>query len=220
MQRSDRVKRWFIVVASLVGVIGGGAWMMTYAFTKDMESDGTKEAEVQQKAKTYLEKHLPESKVTGSIYNNMGNYSFEYAARAVDEKTNTEFFVYQQKESGKFVDTYHAALWEDRLEQRIPSPTLEKLKDQLSVTVLYDNDKIQRLGKVRFDSNAYLRAEIAPTLLVDVPRKRHEQDRAQIKEWAKSLREQGILQHMTVKIDYVSKKGELLEDGNSLFVTL
>ena len=220
MQRSDRVKRWFIVVASLVGVIGGGALMMTYAFTQDMESDGTKEAEVQQKAKTYLEKHLPEAKVTGSIYDNMGNFSFEYAARAVDEKTNTEFFVYQQKESGKFVDTYHAALWEDRLEQRIPSPTLEKLKDQLSVTVLYDNDKIQRLGKVRFDSNAYLRAEIAPTLLVDVPRKRHEQDRAQIKEWAKSLREQGILRHMTVKVDYVSEKGELLENGKSLFVTL
>ncbi|MGN7853207.1 MULTISPECIES: hypothetical protein [Exiguobacterium] len=214
------MKRWFIVVASLVGVIGGGAWMMTYAFTKDMESDGTKEAEVQQKAKTYLEKHLPEAKVTGSIYDNMGNYSFEYAARAVDEKTNTEFFVYQQKESGKFVDTYHAALWEDRLEQRIPSPTLEQLNNQLSVTVLYDNDKIQQLGDARFDSKAYLRKEVAPTLLVDVPRKRHEQDKAQVTAWAKSLREQKILQHMTVKVDYVSEKGELLENGDSLFVKL
>ena len=46
------------------------------------------------------------------------------------------------------------------------------------------------------------------------------QEKAQIKAWAKSLREQKILQHMTVKVDYVSKKGELLEDGNSLFVTL
>ncbi|MCY1691780.1 hypothetical protein OVA29_14795 [Exiguobacterium sp. SL14] len=150
----------------------------------------------------------------------MGNFSFEYAARAVDEKTNTEFFVYQQEESGTFVDTYHAALWEDRLERRIPSPTLEKLKDQLSVTVLYDNDKIQRLGDARFDSNAYLREEVAPTILMDIHRKRHEQDKTRIEEWAKSLREQGILRHMTVKVDYVSEKGELLEDGNSLFVTL
>lgn len=218
--RGECMKHWLIGIVSLIGVIGGGALMMTYAFTQDMDSDETREAEIQQKAKTYLEKHLPKAKVTGSIYDNMGNFSFEYAARAVDEKTNTEFFVYQQEESGKFVDTYHASLWEDRLERRIPSPTLEKLKDQLSVTVLYDNDKIQRLGRGRFDSNAYLRAEIAPTLLVDVPRKRHEQDRAQIKEWAKSLREQGILRHMTVEVDYVSEKGELLENGNSLFVTL
>ncbi|WP_290776277.1 hypothetical protein [Exiguobacterium sp. UBA5002] len=214
------MERWIIGIASLIGVIGGSALLMTFAFTQDMNSDGTKETEVQRNAKTYLEQHLPEAKVTGSLYDNMGNFPFEYAARAIDEKTNTEFFVYQQEESGRFVDSYHASLWEDRLERRIPSPTLEQLNHQLSVTVLYDNDKIQRLGKVRFDSKAYLRAEIAPTLLVDVPRKRHEQDRAQIKEWAKSLREQGILQHMTVKVDYVSKKGELLEDGNSLFVTL
>jgi len=216
----DYMERWIIGIASLIGVIGGSALLMTFAFTQDMNSDGTKETEVQRNAKTYLEQHLPEAKVTGSLYDNMGNFPFEYAARAIDEKTNTEFFVYQQEESGRFVDSYHASLWEDRLERRIPSPTLEQLNHQLSVTVLYDNDKIQRLGKVRFDSKAYLRAEIAPTLLVDVPRKRHEQDRAQIKEWAKSLREQGILQHMTVKVDYVSKKGELLEDGNSLFVTL
>lgn len=214
------MKRWFIVIASLIGVIGGGALMMTSAFTKDMESDGTKEAEIQQKAKTYLEKHLPKAKVTGSLYDNMGNFSFEYAARAVDEKTNTEFFVYQQEESGRLVDSHHASLWEDRLEQRILSPTLEKLKDQLSVTVLYDNDKIQRLGKVRFDSNAYLRTEVAPTILISVPRKQSEQDKTQITAWAKSLREQKILQYMTVKVDYVSEKGELLEDGNSLFVTL
>ncbi|MGI1805071.1 hypothetical protein ACRPK8_04960 [Exiguobacterium sp. TDN 0502] len=46
------------------------------------------------------------------------------------------------------------------------------------------------------------------------------QDKAQIKAWAKSLREQKILQHMTVKVDYVSEKGELLENGDSLFVKL
>ncbi|UKS57056.1 hypothetical protein [Exiguobacterium acetylicum] len=214
------MKRWFIVIASLVGVIGGGALMITYAFTQDMESDGTKEAEVQQKAKTYLEKHLPEAKVTGSIYDNMGNFSFEYAARAVDEKTNTEFFVYQQEESGMFVDTYHAALWEDQLERRIMPPALEDVDEKLDVHVLYDNEEIQQLGDARFDSNAYLREEVAPTILMDVHRKRHEQDKTRIEEWANSLREQGILRHMTVKVDYVSEKGELLEDGNSLFVTL
>lgn len=214
------MKRWFVVIASLLGVIGGGALMMTYAFTQDMDSDETREAEIQQKAKTYLEKHLPEAKVTGSLYDNMGNFPFEYAARAIDEKTNIEFFVYQQEKSGTLIDSYHASLWEDQLERRIPSPRLEQLTDQLSVTVLYKNDKIQRLGDARFDSKAYLRKEVAPTLLVDVPRKRHEQDKAQVTAWAKSLREQQILQHMTVKIDYVSKKGELLEDGNSLFVTL
>ncbi|KTR62426.1 hypothetical protein RSA42_01065 [Exiguobacterium indicum] len=214
------MKRWIIGIASLIGVIGGSALLMTFAFTQDMDSDETKETEVQRKAKTYLEQHLPEARVTGSLYDNMGNFPFEYAARAIDDKTNTEFFVYQQEESGRFVDSYHASLWEDRLERRIPSPTLEQLNNQLSVTVLYDNDKIQQLGDARFDSKAYLRKEVAPTLLVDVPRKRHEQDKAQVTAWAKSLREQQILQHMTVKIDYVSGKGELLEDGNSLFVTL
>lgn len=214
------MKRWLIGIASLVGIIGGGALLMTFAFTQDMNSDGTKETEIQRKAKTYLEQHLPEAKVTGSLYDNMGNFPFEYAARAIDEKANTEFFVYQQEESGRLVDSYHASLWEDRLDRRIPSPTLEQLNHQLSVTVLYDNDEIQRLGDARFESKAYLRKEVAPTLLVDVPRKRHEQDKAQMTAWAKSLREQKILQHMTVKVDYVSKKGELLENGDSLFVKL
>lgn len=214
------MKRWIIGIASLIGVIGGSALLMTFAFTQDMNSDGTKETEVQRKAKTYLEQHLPEAKVTGSLYDNMGNFPFEYAARAIDEKTNTEFFVYQQEESGRFVDSYHASLWEDRLERRIPSPTLEQLNNQLSVTVLYDNDKIQQLGNARFDSKAYLRTEVAPTILISVPRKQSEQDKTQITAWAKSLREQKILQYMTVKVDYVSEKGELLEDGNSLFVTL
>ena len=216
------MKRWFIVIASLVGVIGCGIIILVFSFWQSTKPDAAEEEKIKNEAKVYLEKqkYLNEAQVIGSIYDNMGNFSFEYAARAVDEKTNTEFFVYQQEESGTFVDTYHAALWEDRLERRIPSPTLEKLKDQLSVTVLYDNDKIQRLGDARFDSNAYLREEVAPTILIDIHRKRHEQDKTRIEEWAKSLCEQGILRHMTVKVDYVSEKGELLEDGNSLFVTL
>ncbi|WP_323679084.1 hypothetical protein [Exiguobacterium indicum] len=214
------MKHWLIGIVSLIGVIGSGALMMTYAFTQDMDSDETREAEIQQKAKTYLEKHLPKAKVTGSIYDNMGNFSFEYAARAIDEKTNTEFFVYQDEESGRFVDTYHASLWEDQLERRIMPPTLENIDEELEVHVLYDNEKIQQLDDARFEPEAYLREDVAPTILIDVHRKRHELDKVRIEEWAKSLREQKILQHMTVKIDYVSKKGELLEDGNSLFVTL
>lgn len=214
------MKHWLIGIVSLIGVIGSGALMMTYAFTQDMDSDETREAEIQQKAKTYLEKHLPKAKVTGSIYDNMGNFSFEYAARAIDEKTNTEFFVYQDEESGRFVDTYHASLWEDQLERRITLPTLNDVNAELDMVVLFDNDKIQQLDNARFDSKAYLRTEVAPTILISVPRKQSEQDKTQITAWAKSLREQKILQYMTVKVDYVSEKGELLEDGNSLFVTL
>ncbi|MCQ4090881.1 hypothetical protein [Exiguobacterium sp. LL15] len=216
------MKRLTILLFSLIGVIGCGIVILVFSFWQSTKPDAAEEAKIKNEAKVYLEKqkYLNEARVTGSLYDNMGNFPFEYAARAIDEKTNTEFFVYQQEESGRFVDSYHASLWEDRLERRIPSPTLEQLNNQLSVTVLYDNDKIQQLGDARFDSKAYLRKKVAPTLLVDVPRKRHEQDKAQITAWAKSLREQKILQHMTVKVDYISKKGELLENGDSLFVKL
>ncbi|WP_290786325.1 hypothetical protein [Exiguobacterium sp. UBA7533] len=216
------MKRLTILLFSLIGVIGCGIVILVFSFWQSTKPDAEEEAKIKNEAKVYLEKqkYLNEARVTGSVYDSMGNFSFEYAARAIEEKTNTEFFVYQQEESGRFVDSYHASLWEDRLERRIPSPTLEQLNNQLSVTILYDNDKIQQLGNARFDSKAYLRKEVAPTLLVDVPRKRHEQDKAQVTAWAKSLREQKILQHMTVKVDYVSEKGELLENGDSLFVKL
>lgn len=216
------MKRLTILLFSLIGVIGCGIVILVFSFWQSTKPDAAEEAKIKNEAKVYLEKqkYLNEARVTGSVYDSMGNFSFDYAAQAVDKKTNTEFFVYQQEESGRFVDSYHASLWEDRLERRIPSPTLEQLNHQLSVTVLYDNDKIQQLGDARFDSKAYLRKEVAPTLLVDVPRKRHEQDKAQVTAWAKSLREQKILQHMTVKVDYISKKGELLENGDSLFVKL
>lgn len=216
------MKRLTILLFSLIGVIGCGIVILVFSFWQSTKPDAAEEAKIKNEAKVYLEKqkYLNEARVTGSVYDSMGNFSFDYAAQAVDKKTNTEFFVYQQEESGRFVDSYHASLWEDRLERRIPSPSLEQLNHQLSVTVLYDNDKIQQLGDARFDSKAYLRKEVAPTLLVDVPRKRHEQDKAQVTAWAKSLREQKILQHMTVKVDYISKKGELLENGDSLFVKL
>ncbi|MFX4307250.1 hypothetical protein F8N00_17875, partial [Exiguobacterium sp. A1_3_1] len=198
------MKRLTILLFSLIGVIGCGIVILVFSFWQSTKPDAAEEAKIKNEAKVYLEKqkYLNEARVTGSVYDSMGNFSFDYAAQAVDKKTNTEFFVYQQEESGRFVDSYHASLWEDRLERRIPSPTLEQLNHQLSVTVLYDNDKIQQLGDARFDSKAYLRKEVAPTLLVDVPRKRHEQDKAQVTAWAKSLREQKILQHMTVKVDY------------------
>ncbi|MFZ0075517.1 MAG: hypothetical protein WAL00_05325 [Exiguobacterium undae] len=216
------MKRLIIVIFSLIGVIGCGVVILVFTFWQDAKPDVAQEEKIKSEAKIYLEKqkYLPDARVTGSVYDSMGNFSFEYAARAVDEKTNTEFLIYQTEESGTFVDSYHASLWEDRLERSITSPTLEKLDEELIVRVLYDNDEIQQLGTDRFDSNAYLRADVAPTILIDVPRKRHEQDKVQITAWAKSLREQKILRHMTVKVDYVSKKGELLENGNSLFVTL
>jgi len=216
------MKRWFIVIASLVGVIGCGMVILVFAFWQSTNPDAEKETKIKNEANIYLkkQKYLSEAQVTGSVYDSMGNFSFDYAAQAVDKKTNTEFLIYQTEESGTFVDSYHASLWEDQLEQRIMPPTLENTDDELDVHVLYDNEEVQQLGDARFDPNAYLRAEVAPTILIDVHRKRHDQDKTRIKEWVKSLREQKILRHMTVKVDYVSKKGELLENGNSLFVTL
>ncbi len=43
------MKHWLIGIVSLIGVIGCGALMMTYAFTQDMDSDETREAEIQKK---------------------------------------------------------------------------------------------------------------------------------------------------------------------------
>jgi len=216
------MKRLTILLFSLIGVIGCGIVILVFSFWQSTKPDAAEETKIKNEAKIYLEKqkYLSEAKVTGSVYDSMGNFSYDYAAQAVDQKTNTEFLIYQTEESGTFVDSYHASLWEDRLERRIMPPTLEDVDEELKIYVLYDNEKIQQLGDARFEPKAYLRADVAPTILMDVHRKRHEQDKAQVTAWAKSLREQKILQHMTVKVDYVSEKGELLENGDSLFVKL
>jgi len=216
------IKRLTILLFSLIGVIGCGIVILVFSFWQSTKPDAAEEAKIKNEAKVYLEKqkYLNEARVTGSVYDSMGNFSFDYAAQAVDKKTNTEFLIYQTEESGTFVDSYHASLWEDQLERRIMPPTLENIDEELEVHVLYDNEEIQQLDDARFEPEAYLREDVAPTILIDVHRKRHELDKVRIEEWAKSLREQKILQHMTVKVDYISKKGELLENGDSLFVKL
>ena len=114
------MKIFLKIMLSILGVILIGIGILVVLFLLEMKPDKDKEEKVRIQAEQYLKEHFNDNFVIyDTLYDNMGNFSFEYAAKVRDKKSNIEFFVYYDDETKQMVDTYIADKWEKDLKSEI-----------------------------------------------------------------------------------------------------
>ena len=105
----DVLKIFLKIILSILGVILIGIGIIVVVFQLEMKPDKDKEKEVRIQAEQYLEDNFNDNfEIYDTLYDNMGNFGFEYAAKVRDKKTNIEFLAYYDDETKQMVDTYIA----------------------------------------------------------------------------------------------------------------
>lgn len=210
----DVLKVFLKIILIILGVLLIGIGIIVVAFRLDMKPDKEKEEEVRIQAEQYLEENFNDNfEIYDTLYDNMGNFGFEYAAKVRDKKTNIEFLAYYDDNTNRMVDTYIADKWEEDLEREI-RPYIEKsFGETTDVSVHFSNDKIGReLAIDPLHPKSYKEFDVAPTIRITVPRKKSDDDEKILNELMASLKSEDILKHGSFAMSYIDEKGVFLDD--------
>jgi hypothetical protein len=211
------LNKYIKITFGILGVILLGIGILVVAFILEMKPDKNKEEEVRIQAEQYLEDNFNDNfEIYETLYDNMGNFEFEYAAKVRDKKTNTEFLVYYDDETKQMMDTYIADKWANDLESEI-RPFIKENKENFAETtdffVSFTNDNIgQELGIDPLNPKSYTEFDVAPIIRITVPRKKSEDDEKILNEFIAFLKSEDKLQHGSFAMSYIDEKGVILDD--------
>ena len=208
------MKIFLKIMFSILGVILIGIGILVVVFLLEMKPDKDKEEEVRIQAEQYLEDNFNDNfEIYDTLYDNMGNFGFEYATKVRDKKTNIEFLVYKDDETNQMVDTYIADKWEKDLKSEIRPFIKENFGKQADLFVYFTNDKIGReLDIDPLKPKSYKEFDVAPSIHITVPRKKSEDDEKILNELIVSLKSEGKLKHGSFAMSYIDEKGAILDD--------
>ena len=203
------------ITLSILGVILIGVGIIVVAFLLEMKPDKDKEEEVRIQAEQYLEDNFNDNfEIYDTLYDNMGNFGFEYAAKVRDKKTNTEFLVYYDDETKQMVDTYIADKWANDLESEIRPFIKDNFGETTDFFVYFTNDNIGReLDIDPLNPKSYKEFDVAPIIRITVNRKKSDDDEKILNEFIASLKSEDKLQHGSFAMSYIDEKGVILDDG-------
>ena len=198
----------------ILGATVAGIGLLIVSFLLGMTPDKDKEEQVRIQAEQYLEEHFNENfEVYDTLYDNMGNFEFEYAAKVREKKTNTQFFVYYDDEANQMVDTYIADKWTNDIKTEIGPFIKENLKETTDFHVFFNNETIgNELGIDPLNPKSYTEFDVAPTIRITVPRKKSDEDEKFVNEFISFLQSEGKLQSGSVIIEYIAEDGPILDD--------
>ena len=207
------MNKYLKIILGVVGVILLGIGLLVVAFVSDMKPDKDGEEKIKIQAKQYLEEKFNDNfEIYDTLYDNMGNFGFEYAAKVRDKKTNTEFLVYYNDETEQMVDTYIADKWAKDLENEIQSFIKENLEETTNVHVYFDDEIGNELGIDPVNPRSYKEFDVAPTIRITVPRTRSDGDEKILNEFISFLKSEDKLQHGSVIMEYIAENGVILDD--------
>lgn len=211
------MKRLWIGIGIACGVLLLGVGGLAFAFTQSMKPDADEEAKAIALAKPYVAERFNDAEVTTEVlYDNMGNFPFEYAATVVDGVTGTEFFVYADETTGELVDTFLASKWEDDVTSALEDSVETAFGPDVTYVVLYDEATLRDLDVSAANPLAYRTADVAPTILLTLHREPETGDEALVREWMRALQADDVLPRAEVHVDYTAETGEQLDDGTGL----
>ena len=213
MGGGDVLNKYLKVILGVVGVILLGIGLLVVAFVSDMKPDKDEEEKIKIQAKQYLEEKFNDNfEIYDTLYDNMGNFGFEYAAKVRDKKTNTQFLVYYNDETEQMVDTYIADKWAKDLENEIQSFIKENLEETTNVHVYFDDEVGNELGIDPVNPRSYKEFDVTPTIRITVPRTRSDGDEKILNEFISFLKSEDKLQHGSVIMEYIAENGVILDD--------
>lgn len=208
------LNKYLKISLGILGAILVGIGILVVAFILEMKPDKDKEEEVRNQAEQYLEDNFNDNfEVYDTVYDNMGNFEFEYAAKVRDKKTNTEFLVYYDDETKQMVDTYIADKWANDLKSEIRPFIKENFGETSDFFVFFTNDTIgQELGIDPLNPKSYKEFDVAPIIRITVTRKKSEDDEKILHEFIAFLKSEDKLQHGSIAMSYIDEKGVILDD--------
>ena len=209
----DILNKYLKITIGIFGTILLGIGILVVAFLLEMKPDKDKEEEVRIQAEQYLEDNFNDNfEIYDTLYDNMGNFGFEYAAKVRDKKTNTDFLVYYDDETKQMVDTYIADKWERDLKSEIGPFIIENFGETTDFFVYITNVTIGReLGIDPLHPKSFKEFDIAPTIHITVPREKSDDDEKILNEFIAFLKSEAILQHGTFAMNYIDEKGVILD---------
>lgn len=210
----DVLNKYLKITLSILGVILLGIGILVVTFILEMKPDKEKEEKARIQAEQYLEDHFNDNfEIYDTLYDNMGNFEFEYAAKAMDKKTNTAFLVYYDDETKQMVDTYIADKWANDLKSEMRPFVTKNFGETTDFFVSFTNDNIgQELGIDPLNPKSYKEFDVAPIIRITVTRKKSEDDERILNEFIAFLKSEDKLQHGSIAMSYIDEKGVILDD--------
>jgi hypothetical protein len=208
------MNKYLKILLGFLAAILFGIGLLLAVFIFEMKPDKDEEEKVKTQAEQYVkEKFNDDFEIYDVLYDNMGNFEFEYAAKARDKKTHTQFLIYYDDETNQMVDTYRADKWEDDLVTEIRPFIKETFGETTEVFVFFTNENIgQEFNKDPIRTRSYKEVDAAPTIRISIPRKRSDEDEKNLNEVISFMKSEVQLQSGSVFIEYIAENGEILDD--------
>jgi hypothetical protein len=195
------------------GILALGIGLLSFAFVQSMKADEAEVKKVKIQAQEYIKNTFKdETVIYDTVFDNMGNfYTFDYAAKAVNKKDNTQFLVYYNDETKQMEDTYIAEKWEKELENNI-RPYIEQKLGALDEFWIEYNERTGITYNVNPNKpSSYKEYDAAPFIQISIPREPDKNDEEIFKEIVSFIQKDAGLKHGTVSMNYV-KKGVPIDD--------
>lgn len=197
-----RVAKGLVLIISVVIIVVGAIFI----FNQSLKPDEDKEEKVKVEAKKYLKTHFTDSTVIyDTLYDNMGNFPFEYAAKVTNEKDQTNFLVYYNDEVNEMEDSYVSSKWESQLEKKVRPYVTQKFNPLDELVVFYDA-KVGKTYNINPDTaTSYKDYNASPSITISIARKPKKEDAETFSEMVSFLKKEAELKHGTVTLNYVKK---------------
>lgn len=208
------MNKYLKIALGVLGVILLGIGLLIVVFLLEMKPDKDEEAKIKLHAEKYLEDKFNDNfEIYDTLYDNMGNFEFEYAAKVMDKKNNIPFLVYYDDETKQMVDTYIADKWANELENEIRPFIKENFGETAAFFVFFTDENIgQELDIGPINPKSYKEFDVKPTIRITVPRKYGDSDEELLEALISFLRSEDKLQHGSVIMEYIAENGEILDD--------
>ena len=198
-----RVAKGLVLIISLVIIVVVGA---IFIFNQSLKPDEDKEEKVKVEAKKYLKTHFTDSTVIyDTLYDNMGNFPFEYAAKVTNEKDQTNFLVYYNDEVNEMEDSYISSKWESQLNKKVRPYIIQKFEPLDELIVFYDAQVGKTYNINPNIATSYKDYNASPSITISIARKPKKEDAETFSEMVSFLKKEAELKHGTVTFNYVKK---------------
>lgn len=198
-----RVAKGLVLIISIVIIVVVGA---IFIFNQSLKPDEDKEEKVKVEAKKYLKTHFTDSTVIyDTLYDNMGNFPFEYAAKVTNEKDQTNFLVYCNDEVNEMEDSYVSSKWESQLEKKVRPYVTQKFEPLDELIVFYDAQVGKTYNINPNISTSYKDYNTSPSITISIARKPKKEDAETFNKMVSFLKKEAELKHGTVTLNYVKK---------------
>jgi hypothetical protein len=199
----NKVAKSLILTVGILIIIIVGA---IFIFNQSLKPDEDKEAKVKIEAKKYLKTNFKDSTVIyDTLYDNMDNFPFEYAAKVTHEKDHINFLVYYNDEINEMEDSYISSKWEDQLDKKVRPYIKQKLEPLDDLIVFYDEQVGKKYNVDPNISSTYKDYDATPSIDISVARKPKKEDTESFNEIVTFLKKDAKLKHGIVTLNYVKK---------------